>query len=73
MTAIFGKHLTLKLPLNVGANTNLVEMLRRGKEIASFSGGDLANIGGTLCPVTAATTDNSILRSGDLLTKPESA
>jgi Tfp pilus assembly protein PilX len=54
---------TLKLPLNVGANTDLVEMLRRGKEIASSSGGDLANVGGTLSPVTAATTDNSILRS----------
>ena len=54
---------TLKLPLNVGANTDLVEMLRRGKEIASASGGDLANIGGTLSPVTAASTDNGILRS----------
>lgn len=54
---------TLKLPLNVGANTDLVEMLRRGKEVASATGGDLANIGGTLGPVTTASTDNGILRS----------
>ena len=54
---------TLKLPLNVGANTDLVEMLRRGKEVAAPTGGDLANIGGTLSPVTAGSTDNSILRS----------
>jgi Tfp pilus assembly protein PilX len=54
---------TLKLPLNVGANTDLVEMLRRGKEIASSTGGDLANNAGTIGGVTAATTDNAILRS----------
>lgn len=57
----------LRLPLNVGANTDLVEMLRRGKEIASATGGDLqaggtpANPSGTPVPVTTA--DNSILRS----------
>ncbi|MFT3745173.1 MAG: hypothetical protein QM785_12880 [Pyrinomonadaceae bacterium] len=54
---------TLKLPLNVGANTDLVEMLRRGKEVASSSGGDLASIGGTLSPVTTASSDTGILRS----------
>lgn len=54
---------TLKLPLNVGENTDLVEMVRRGKEIAKPTGGDLANIGGALAPVTSAETDNSILRS----------
>lgn len=54
---------TLKLPLNVGVNTDLVEMLRRGREVASPTGGDLANIGGTIAPVTTANTDNSILRS----------
>jgi Tfp pilus assembly protein PilX len=60
---------TLRLPLNVGQNTDLVEMLRRGKEVASASGGDLmaggvaGNASGTPVPVTAATEDNSILRS----------
>lgn len=54
---------TLRLPLNVGANTDLIEMVKRGKEVASTSGGDLFNNAGTLSPVTAATQDNSILRS----------
>lgn len=53
----------LRLPLNVGANTDLVEMVRRGKEIAKPAGGDLANIGGTLSPVSTSTTDDNILRS----------
>lgn len=54
---------TLRLPLNVGANTDLVEMVRRGKEIATSTGGDLANVGGTLTAVNAGTADNGILRS----------
>ncbi len=53
----------LKLPLNVGANTDLVEMVKRGKEIAAAAGGDLWNNAGVLSPVTAANTDNGILRS----------
>ncbi len=54
---------TLKLPLNVGANTDLVEMVKRGKEIANASGGDLFSSGTTasLAPVTVA--DDNILRS----------
>lgn len=53
----------LRLPLNVGANTDLIEMVRRGKEIATPSGGDLTNQSGTLVPVTTANVDNGILRS----------
>jgi len=53
----------LKLPLNVGDNTDLVEMVRRAKEIATTSGGDLFNNAGTLAPVTSTSTDNGILRS----------
>ncbi len=54
---------TLRLPLNVGENTDLIEMLRRGKEVAKPTGGDLASVAGTLSPVTGAEEDNSILRS----------
>ncbi len=53
----------LKLPLNVGSNTDLIEMVKRGKEVASATGGDLFNNGGTVGPVTATTQDNSILRA----------
>lgn len=53
----------LKLPLNVGTDTDLAEMLRRGKEVASVTGGDLSSDGSTVAPVTAATADNGILRS----------
>ncbi len=58
---------TLRLPLNVGAATDLIEMVRRGKEIATPAGGDLeaggppTNPSGTPVPVTVA--DNPILRS----------
>ncbi len=53
----------LRLPLNVGANTDLIEMVKRGKELASATGGDLFNNAGTLAPVAAASIDNPILRS----------
>lgn len=57
----------LNLPLNVGQGTDLVEMVKRGKEIAAMpDGGDLfMNNAGNLAPVTAAAgeVDNSILRS----------
>lgn len=54
----------LRLPLNVGANTDLIEMVKRGKEIASAAGGDLfQDNAGVIGPVTAASVDNDILRS----------
>lgn len=54
----------LKLPLKVGSNTDLVEMVKRGKEVANSSGGDLwRNNSGNVVPVAAADADNSILRS----------
>lgn len=59
----------LRLPLNVGQGTDLVEMVKRGKDIAnpaSFpAGGDLFMNGlGNLAPVAAAADiDNPILRS----------
>lgn len=54
----------LSLPLNVGANTDLIEMVKRGKEIASVTGGDLfRDNAGNLNPVTIANVDNSILRA----------
>lgn len=57
----------LRLPLNVGQGTDLIEMVKRGKEIANnVTGGDLfMNNAGNLAPVTAAVTevDNAILRS----------
>lgn len=51
----------LKLPLSIGTVTDLIEMVKRGKEVAGPSGGDLANINGVTAPVTAA--DNEVLRA----------
>jgi hypothetical protein len=54
----------LNLPLNVGQGTDLIEMVKRGKELATAAGGDLFNNAGVLAPVTAAAdVDNVILRS----------
>lgn len=60
----------LQLPLNVGQGTDLIEMVKRGKEVfdpaAVTPGGDLfMNNAGVLAPVTAAANevDNPILRS----------
>lgn len=53
----------LKLPMSIGTGSDLIEMIKRGNEIADSSGGDLANIGGTTGPVTLASTDNDILRA----------
>ncbi len=54
----------LRLPLNVGASTDLIEMVKRGKEIANVNGGDLFHDNaGILNPVTAANEDSPILRS----------
>lgn len=54
----------LNLPLGVGAAVDLIEMVKRGKEIASVAGGDLfQDNAGVTNPVTAADVDNDILRS----------
>lgn len=70
-SAIFGGNLRaeaprLNLPLSVGIGTDLIEMVKRGKELAGAAGGDLfMNNAGNLAPVTAAANelDNPILRS----------
>lgn len=56
----------LKLPLKIGSQNqqfDLIEMVKRGKEIPTTAGGDLVNNAGTIEPVAAATTDNSIMRA----------
>lgn len=54
----------LRLPLNVGANTDLVEMIKRGKKLANAGGGDLfRNNTGNVVPVAAADVDNDILKA----------
>ena len=55
----------LKLPLKVGnANADLSDLIKRGKEIATAAGGDLFTDNlNNLAPVTAADTDNGIMRS----------
>jgi Tfp pilus assembly protein PilX len=61
----------LRLPLKVGYPTDLVEIIRRGKNIASPSGGDLyQDATGNLAPVTAASQDDDILRSERYANKP---
>lgn len=56
----------LNLPIKVGTNTDLIELIRRGKQADSGDGGDLANNAGTVGAVTSGSTgneDNEILRS----------
>jgi hypothetical protein len=53
----------LKLPLKVGADIDLIEMIKRGKKVPDANGGDLMNNNGTLEAVTAATVDNDIMRA----------
>lgn len=55
----------LKLPLKVDdPSQSLITMVKRGKEVAGGSGGDLfANAAGVLGPVTSADADNGIKRS----------
>jgi len=61
----------LRLPLKVGYPTDLVEIVRRGKKVASTAGGDLhSNASNTLEPVTAATADDDILRGERYANKP---
>ncbi len=62
---------TLRLPLKVGNdNADLIEMVKRGKNVADANGGDLAWDGTNVVPVTPlinpltlATEDNEIQRS----------
>lgn len=56
---------TLKLPLSVGIDTDLVEMVRRGKQV-----GDLFNKNGTVTAVTTADVDNPIMTSERFSNKP---
>lgn len=63
----------LKLPLKVGDNAaqaELIDMIKRGKEIDNGAGGDLASNGTSAVPVTAATVDNDILRAERFANKP---
>lgn len=54
----------LKLPLKFGANSDLIEMIRRGKEPpAGPNGGDLFDNAGTLAPVDATAADGPIMRA----------
>jgi len=58
----------LNLPLKVGANTDLIEMIKRGKQAGSGGGGgDLMSSGvytsADAIPVTTADEDNDILKS----------
>ncbi|HEX8250065.1 MAG TPA: hypothetical protein VF599_17965 [Pyrinomonadaceae bacterium] len=55
----------LKLPLAVGADTDLVEMVRRGKQI-----GDIHNKNGVVTAVLAADVDNPIMMSERYANKP---
>lgn len=52
----------LNLPLKVGANTDLIEMIKRGKKLADSAGGDLMSDGNNAVPVTAADVDSDIMR-----------
>ncbi|MGD9589754.1 MAG: hypothetical protein AB7Q37_17050 [Pyrinomonadaceae bacterium] len=55
----------LKLPLKVGnANADLIEMVKRGREVPGTNGGDLYGDGsGTVVPVDNAIADDPITRS----------
>ena len=55
----------LKLPLTVGVDTDLVEMVRRGKQV-----GDIHNKNGVVGAVVAADADNPILTSERYANKP---
>ncbi|MDQ3801877.1 MAG: pilus assembly PilX N-terminal domain-containing protein [Acidobacteriota bacterium] len=55
----------LKLPLAVGVDTDLVEMVRRGKQI-----GDLHNKNGFVTAVTPADVDNPVMTSERYANKP---
>ncbi|MGE3468185.1 MAG: hypothetical protein AB7J13_14805, partial [Pyrinomonadaceae bacterium] len=61
----------LRLPLKVGYPTDLVEIVKRPKKIASAAGGDLyQNSAGNLMPVTNGVHDDDIMRSERFANKP---
>ena len=52
----------LNLPVKIGTTVDLIEMVKRGKQVASLTGGDLhKNAAGNLAPVTVA--DDEILKA----------
>ena len=54
----------LKLPVKIGTDTDLIELIKRGLKKADSNGGDLwKNKSGTLAPVTTADVDSDILRA----------
>lgn len=55
----------LKLPLDIGGSIDLVEMIRRGKQV-----GDVFNKTGATVAVTAADADNQILTTERFANKP---
>ncbi len=61
-----GPNTELKLPVKIGTDTDLIELIKRGKKVADSSGGDLfKNASGNLVPVTNSINDvdNDILRA----------
>jgi len=62
---------TLRLPLKVGYPTDLVEIVRRPKNIASPTGGDLyQDASGNVVPVAAGAQDDDIMKSERYANKP---
>lgn len=66
-TAVFDGNLQarvaeLRLPLKVNANSDLIDMIKRGKEEPGSTGGDLMNNAGTIEPVSALTKDDAITK-----------
>ncbi len=54
----------LRLPVRVGANVDLIELIRRGKkEPTGSDGGDLNNNANVVEPVSAATADNMVMQA----------
>ncbi|KXK06895.1 MAG: hypothetical protein UZ17_ACD001000210 [Acidobacteria bacterium OLB17] len=52
----------LRLPLKVSPNSDLIDMIKRGKEKPDSTGGDLVNNAGTVEAVTDATKDDAITK-----------
>jgi|CXWL01.1.fsa_nt_gi hypothetical protein len=62
---------TLRLPLKVGYPTDLVEIVKRPKTIASSTGGDLyQDSTGALAPVTSGAQDDDIMKTERYANKP---
>ena len=61
----------LRLPLKVGYPTDLVEIVKRPKTIATSTGGDLfRDSSDTLAPVTAGNQDDDIMKTERYANKP---